>query len=73
MHKKNKFKQVLQVILLLMLLILISSCTKSELIKVEAVIHRYVDEEAGCVCWTYLIEGGGGITCLPLSDTNLNK
>lgn len=38
-----------------------------------ASIYRFIDDEAGVVC--YIIEGeesdGLGISCLPLSETNL--
>ena len=38
-------------------------------------IHRYYDAEAGVVCWWFAYDGGyngeGGLSCLPISDTNL--
>ena len=35
-------------------------------------ISRWVDEEAGVVCWVYSGFYKGGISCLPLSDTRLD-
>lgn len=35
-------------------------------------VTRFVDKEAGVVCWKYYLGGaGGGISCLPLKDTKL--
>jgi hypothetical protein len=36
-------------------------------------ISRFVDEEAGAVCWLYEGYEKGGISCLPLDQTNLGK
>ena len=32
-------------------------------------IERFIDDEAGVVCWRY--KNNGGISCLPISDTKL--
>lgn len=42
----------------------------------NAYFSRYVDEEAGVVCWVYdknpnYSTSGAGLSCLPLSVTNL--
>jgi len=34
-------------------------------------VFRYIDEEAGVVCWIYSDGYRGGISCLPLVETNL--
>ena len=34
-------------------------------------VERFIDTEAMVVCWTFDTYNGGGISCLPLSDTNL--
>jgi hypothetical protein len=36
-------------------------------------ISRFVDDEAGVVCWVYLELNAGGISCLPISDTKLTQ
>ncbi len=36
-------------------------------------IGRYVDEEAGVVCWIYNGYEKGGIDCLPIADTRLGR
>lgn len=36
-------------------------------------VVRYVDEEAGVVCWIYSAYHKGGISCFPLDDTLLDK
>lgn len=33
-------------------------------------VCRFVDTDAGVVCWAY---GPGGISCLPLKDTRLDQ
>lgn len=35
-------------------------------------VFRFVDEEAEVVCYLYDVYRGGGIDCLPLSQTALN-
>jgi hypothetical protein len=34
-------------------------------------VYRYIDGEAGAVCWVYYTRGG--ISCLPISDTILGE
>jgi len=36
-------------------------------------ISRYVDAEAGVVCWVYNASYSGGLACLPISDTRLDQ
>lgn len=36
-------------------------------------IERFIDSEAGVVCWVVVEFRGGGISCLPLDQTNLSK
>lgn len=33
--------------------------------------QRFVDEEAGVVCWTYIFSAGAGMSCLPINQTRL--
>ena len=33
--------------------------------------NRFIDHEAGVVCWVYRGGFGGGISCLPLDETSL--
>jgi len=35
-------------------------------------ISHYLDYEASVVCWVYRHYHAGGISCLPLSETNLD-
>jgi hypothetical protein len=35
-------------------------------------VGRFVDDEAGVVCWVYDRYKSGGISCLPLRDTLLD-
>lgn len=35
-------------------------------------VYRYVDEEAGVVCWFFNGLEKGGVGCLPISDTKLD-
>lgn len=32
---------------------------------------RYIDSDAGVVCWVLDIDRGGGLSCLPLAETML--
>ncbi len=34
-------------------------------------IERYIDKEAGVVCWAYTAPFRGGIHCMPIKDTDL--
>lgn len=36
-------------------------------------ISRYVDAEAGVVCWVYNPGQAGGISCLPIAETRLDQ
>jgi len=39
----------------------------------EERVHRVVDEEAGVACWLYNNTYNGGIDCLPIGETRLEK
>jgi hypothetical protein len=39
--------------------------------KVDRNFERYIDREAGVVCWKVSITDSGGISCLPIDKTNL--
>jgi hypothetical protein len=41
-------------------------------VSVADFVERYIDEEAGVVCWVVRGTDGGGIDCLPLDDTRLD-
>ncbi len=36
-------------------------------------VYRTLDEEAGVVCWVYSSIDKGGIDCMPISETKLEK
>lgn len=36
-------------------------------------LSRFTDEDAGVVCYVYYYSGGGGIDCLPISETKLER
>ena len=36
-------------------------------------ISRYVDQEAGVVCWVWAGGHAGGLSCLPIADTRLDE
>lgn len=35
-------------------------------------IKRFVDVEAGVVCYSYAYNGGAGLSCLPLGHTSID-
>ena len=35
--------------------------------------YRFVDKEAGIVCWIVIGTGKAGISCLPMDQTNLQE
>ena len=39
--------------------------------KITSRVERFVDVEAGVVCWLYRGGYAGGLSCLPLSETTL--
>lgn len=55
-----------------------ASDTQPEPTEVEGVpadVERFVDRDAGVVCWTFndhdAYAGAGGLSCLPLEETDL--
>ena len=60
------------VVLMLMFAYVIASWTiggcKGPDEKIAFDVNRYVDKEAGVVCWTHR-----GISCLPISETKLDR
>ena len=40
-------------------------------IRIDRIVYRYIDREAGVVCWIYE-NRGGGIDCMPISETLLD-
>lgn len=36
-------------------------------------VERYIDNEAGVVCWVYTAPYRGGLDCMPLNETLLGK
>lgn len=45
-----------------------ATAASSSLVRVE----RHIDQEAGVACWVYIGVYQGGITCLPLEQTQLD-
>lgn len=62
------------VLVVLMLAGCVPTGVEPETISSDAMrsVRRYVDVEAGVVCWTYKSGYAGGISCLPLSQTRLD-
>ena len=63
-------------LLWLVIALLLVSCEslnpdEPERIAVGSDITRFIDEEAGVVCWIYTGYNKGGISCLPIKDTAL--
>lgn len=48
--------------------LILSSCTAPRSAS-SNVVSRYIDRDAGVVCWTYQ----SGISCLPIDATTLAK
>lgn len=42
-------------------------------IQLRASVCRFVDTEAGTVCWMYTRAYRGGISCLPIEQTDLGE
>ena len=36
-------------------------------------VYRWIDKEAGVVCYIFTRENAGGISCVPIKDTLLEK
>lgn len=67
-------------ILIIMILIFTGSCVpppKAGVVgetNVTTRVERFIDKEAGAVCWVYRPAWeAGGISCLPLDQTNLSQ
>lgn len=70
---KMKWNDALLAILALGIVVaLIGSCTtpdyRPEGSSIPSGSNRFIDEEAGVVCWTH---GAQGIDCLPIESTKL--
>lgn len=61
------------ILAVLLLLILLAGCAPTEAYTMQTMgyygVQRFVDEEAGVVCWVTL--NRYGLSCLPLSETAL--
>lgn len=65
-----------KLIFAVILSILLSSCAPSQTFdgtEVTRNIFRYVDDEAGVVCWIYGGYQKGGIDCMPIGETALRR
>jgi len=66
------------IILVLSILFLVSCAPEyqqnvSEQTNLTDSVSRFIDNEADVVCWIYRAGYKGGISCLPISETSLNK
>ena len=75
-----------KVLILLALVILLTGCAPAVYVAPDSIpltelpvgnasfnnsVFRFIDKEAGVICWIYSDGYRGGISCLPLSDTFL--
>lgn len=56
------------IIVLVMVTFVFASCAPAR--SGDQSVKRYIDDDAGVVCWTYV---PGGIDCMPISDTGLGR
>lgn len=58
---------------LTLLVVILASCAPSTTNQIKPPlpygIKRFVDTEAGVVCWAYAYNGGAGLSCIPLNHT----
>jgi hypothetical protein len=52
---------------------LASSCSVDTSKSLPSTVDRFIDDEAGVVCWTWNIVNGGGMSCLPIQETRLGQ
>lgn len=67
-------KKVILALIILLISMTLAGCEVSHVTETKELasgITRLVDPEAGVVCWVYSGYNVGGISCLPLSETNL--
>lgn len=74
--KRSKFSTLDTIVVFLLfgtLMVAVVTCTyknaTTETSGLPSYVHRYVDEEAGVVCWVYM----DGIDCLPIEQTRLEQ
>jgi len=69
-------------LIIFLLALILTACSApppKEQLKTESIndirynITRYVDDEAGVVCWVYGNYEKGGLSCLPLSQTSIHR
>lgn len=68
------------IFILILLVILVSACAPAVTPdktyfeeNIRGNVRRFVDDEANVVCWIYSAGYKGGISCLPLGETSLQK
>ena len=65
------------VVLVVMILILTSCVPEGVTVEqpdiIKSNVTRFIDEEAGVVCWEYDGYRSGGISCLPIDETKLGQ
>ena len=73
-------KWLLVAVMLLAVLLIGSSCETSvqepgvsDSIHLSSSVSRFVDLDAGVVCWIYEGNERGGISCLPIDQTRLRE
>jgi|WetSurSiteA1Bulk_404760.scaffolds.fasta_scaffold00214_19 hypothetical protein len=71
--------KISSIIIVLILLLLLANCatpispeTVSDYRNLGNGISRFIDVEAGVVCWTSQVYLGYSISCLPIKDTLLS-
>ena len=67
----------LLILTLIVLLFLAAACGPSpgyeDTKDIGNMITRWQDNEAGVVCWVFVAYNKGGISCLPVSETKLDR
>jgi hypothetical protein len=73
-------RKITLIISVLILLAVLVGCvepidveTVSDYKKLDNGISRFIDTEAGVVCWTSHVYSGYSISCLPIGQTQLVK
>ena len=66
-------KKLVLLVVCLVVILCLSGCGSPSGDYTGNSVERYIDKEAGVVCWVYTAPYRGGLDCMPLNETLLGN
>ena len=66
-------RRLILLVVLLLVVLGLSGCGSASGDYTGSGVQRYIDNEAGVVCWVYTAPYRGGLDCMPLNETLLGN